>query len=192
MSPPPPSPSSTSPPPPLHALLKRNPAMTKAEFSTYWLQNHAQIVLPYFLGARVERYVQIHGPLSLSLSPPACASTSPDSNPNTPISLLQAEIEAGEWDGCAELIRSPNTSADTPEATPELSWKSAYYQDIIVADERRFLISEALDHVKIVETGLITGERKVIIENGKSMIDIDRDVLDVWEEYKRNEETREL
>lgn len=41
-------------------------------------------------------------------------------------------------------------------------------------------------------SGLITGERKVIIENGKSMIDIDRDVLDVWEEYKRNDETREL
>ncbi|TEY83814.1 hypothetical protein BOTCAL_0024g00220 [Botryotinia calthae] len=191
MSLPPPLSSTPNPQPkPLHALLKRNPAMTKAEFSTHWSQNHAHLVLPYFLDARVQRYVQIHGPLSLYLSP--SASTSPDSNPNTPISLLQAEIEAGEWDGCAELIRSSDTSADTSEATPELSWKSAYYQDMILADERRFLVSEALDHVKIVETGLITGERKVIIENGESMIDIDRDVMDVWEEYKRKGETREL
>lgn len=41
-------------------------------------------------------------------------------------------------------------------------------------------------------SGLITGERRVIIEKGKSMIDIDRDVLDVWEEYKRKEEKREF
>ncbi|KAF7931947.1 uncharacterized protein EAE97_008968 [Botrytis byssoidea] len=72
---------------------------------------------------------------------------SPDSNPKNPIAVLQKEIEAGEWDGCFELIGPP---------------------------------------------GIVTGERKAIIEKGKSKINIDKDVMSVWEEYKRKGENGEF
>ncbi|TGO60034.1 hypothetical protein BOTNAR_0152g00060 [Botryotinia narcissicola] len=179
------SPSSNSKPRPRSflALLKRNPAMSKEEFSKHWVTEHAQVVLPYFLDAGVESYVQIHGPLSMS-SP-----ASPDSNPNNPIAVLQKEVEAGEWDGCFELTGPPDTS----KATPEPAWKAAYYHDIIVPDELKLLVSEASEHVKIVEkTGIVTGERKAIIENGKSEIKIDKDVMRVWEEYQRKGEKGEF
>ncbi|KAF7895806.1 uncharacterized protein EAF01_009768 [Botrytis porri] len=45
------------------------------------------------------------------------SSASPDSDPSNPISALQKEIEAEEWDGCFELIGPPDTSKTTPEPT---------------------------------------------------------------------------
>ncbi|KAF7920951.1 hypothetical protein BELL_0062g00210 [Botrytis elliptica] len=178
-----PSPNSKPKPRSLLALLKSNPAMSKEAFSKHWVTEHAQVVLPYFLDACVESYVQIHGPLSMSSSAP------PDSNPNNPIAVLQKEIEAGEWDGCFEFIGPPDTS----KATPEPAWKAAYYHDIIVSDELKLLVSEASEHVKIIEkTGIVTGERKAMIENRKSKIETDKDVMSVWEEYKRKGERGEF
>ncbi|TGO50235.1 hypothetical protein BCON_0188g00170 [Botryotinia convoluta] len=82
---------------------------------------------------------------------------------------------------------------NTSKATPEPAWKAAYYHDIIVPDELKLLVSEASEHVTIVEkTGIITGERKAVIENGKSKVEINKDVMDVWEEYKRKVEEGEL
>lgn len=52
----------------------------------------------------------------------------------------------------------------------EEAWRSAYYQDVILVDERRFLVSEALKHTEIVEA--IEGTREVFIEDGKPLVDV--------------------
>ncbi|KAF5875549.1 uncharacterized protein Bfra_004002 [Botrytis fragariae] len=54
-----PSPNSKPRPRTFLALLKRNPAMSNQEFSNHWVTEHAQVVLPYFLDAGVESYVQV-------------------------------------------------------------------------------------------------------------------------------------
>ncbi|ESZ91124.1 hypothetical protein SBOR_8488 [Sclerotinia borealis F-4128] len=52
--------STTQSPRPILALLKRNPSLTKEEFSKHWFERHAQLVVPYFLeGGGVEEYVQV-------------------------------------------------------------------------------------------------------------------------------------
>lgn len=55
----------------------------------------------------------------------------------------------------------------------------------MVPDERRFLVSEAMKHVKSVEEGTVLGERKPLIENGKVLVDVAKDVWKVWNEYER-------
>ncbi|TGO13517.1 hypothetical protein BTUL_0068g00260 [Botrytis tulipae] len=86
-----PSPNSKPRPRSFLALLKRNPTISKEDFSNHWVTEHAQVVLPYFLDAGVESYVQIHGPLSMS-SP-----ASLDSNPNNPIAAYRkkSKLENG-------------------------------------------------------------------------------------------------
>ena len=46
-----------------------------------------------------------------------------------------------------------------------------FYQTVILPDEREFLFSEALDHVRILEPGSITGEPAVLVEDGKVMVE---------------------
>lgn len=50
------------------------------------------------------------------------------------------------------------------------AFKDPYYLNVILPDERRFLVSEAKLHVKVVPLGVVAGERKVIIEGGKAVI----------------------
>jgi hypothetical protein len=42
--------------------------------------------------------------------------------------------------------------------TPE--WAQVYYREVVLEDERRFLVSEALLHTKMVEPGQVNGERR--------------------------------
>lgn len=69
-----------------------------------------------------------------------------------------------------------------------------YYRDVVLADERRFLVSEARMHMKVVEPGQVRGERKVVIQDGKCVIDVAEDVWRVWREYEgrgKDEEQKE-
>jgi hypothetical protein len=68
-------------------------------------------------------------------------------------------------------------------------WKKDYYTDVILRDERRFLISEALDHIYRVDPGTVKGERKLIIEDGKCLIEVREEVWMVWREYENRRET---
>lgn len=54
----------------------------------------------------------------------------------------------------------------------------------MVTDEKRFLVSEAMQHVRRVDEGTVVGERKVIIEDGKILVDVAEDVWKVWREYE--------
>jgi hypothetical protein len=140
------------------ALMKRNLSTTRTQFSVHWFEKHAAIVIPYFLAHGVEYYAQLHNPILSQGSP---------SN----------GLEISEWDGAAEL--------KFKDAKPEGSEAGKmYYQEVILVDERRFLVSEALKHVKMVDAGTVTGDRKVIIEHGKVVCGLDYEENEkVWEMY---------
>jgi hypothetical protein len=59
---------------------------------------------------------------------------------------------------------------------------SYYYQKVILPDERAFLLSEARQYLRRVESGTITGDKVVIIQYGKSMIDCG-EYTKVWNEW---------
>lgn len=60
-----------------------------------------------------------------------------------------------------------------------------YFQNVILADERRFLVSEALMHVKRVKPGTVEGRRVVIIEDGRIQVDIPEDIQQEWDRWNR-------
>lgn len=64
------------------------------------------------------------------------------------------------------------------------AWKQAYYDEIIKVDERRFLVSEALDHIFRVDPGTVRGETRIVIDGGKSLIEIPESVMEVWRSYE--------
>jgi hypothetical protein len=148
------------------ALLKRHPSMTKEQFSAHWYNSHAPKVIPYFLSAGVDYYAQIHNPVLIPGASPA------------------EDLDISDWDGAAEL----KFAEVTPEG-PEGGKK--YFQEVILVDERRFLISEALDHVKRVDPGTVKGDRKVIIEGGNVVCELDYGSdAKIWTSYANAKEIR--
>ncbi|RFU25504.1 hypothetical protein B7463_g10830, partial [Scytalidium lignicola] len=143
-------------------LLKRNTAMSLKEFSDHWYNKHGAIVAPYFLHSGISYYAQIHGPLS---------SGNPD-------------LDVSEWDGAAAM--PAQEILDNPPPTPQ--WKKDYYLEVILPDERRFLVSEALEHIKRIPPQTVTGDLRVVIENGKPLIDIPETVWELWREYEKRGE----
>jgi hypothetical protein len=78
---------------------------------------------------------------------------------------------------------SPSDLASFPP--PSLAkWKLDYYREVIVDDERRFLVSEALEHIYRVPPMTVEGERKVVIRDGKCLIDVPGSVWEVWRGYE--------
>lgn len=63
-------------------------------------------------------------------------------------------------------------------------WKQDYYRDVVLVDERRFLVSEATKHIYELPPDTVAGQRKVVIQDGKCMIDIPESVWAVWREYE--------
>lgn len=111
----------------------------------------------------------------------------PANNPDPRTSccwFLGSNVVVGDWDGAAELTQGSSTE--------EPQWKEGYSQEVVLVDERRFLISEALEYVLIVGVGAVEGERKVVVRDGKSAIEISDEVMAVWREYERRGEQRTL
>jgi hypothetical protein len=75
---------------------------------------------------------------------------------------------------------------DNPAPMPK--WKQAYYDEIVKADERRFLISEALDHIFRVDPGTVVGDKRIVIQDGKILIDVPEEVWSVWRSYEKRGE----
>ncbi|KUJ20337.1 uncharacterized protein LY89DRAFT_441218 [Mollisia scopiformis] len=143
-------------------LLRRNPSLTPEEFYHHWLHKHAPIVVPFFLHSGAQHYEQIHGPLI------------PSNTASTP------SVDISTYDGAAGM--PPQSILDNPAPMPK--WKQDYYQEVILADERRFLVSEALDHIYRVPPGTVKGERKVVIDQGKCLIEVSDEIWKVWKEYE--------
>jgi len=64
------------------------------------------------------------------------------------------------------------------------SWVQAYYNEVVKVDERRFLISEALDHIVRVPPKTVVGTVKVVIKEGKVLVDVSEEVWGVWRGYE--------
>ena len=158
-------------------LLKRNPTMTQKEFSNHWLTKHAPLVVPFFLHSGITHYEQV------------CNASPPDSLRHLTVVLLQIHgplstsnptLDVSAWDGAAAM--PAQELLDMPAPMPK--WKDDYYKEIILSDERRFLVSEALEHILRVDPGTVTGEKKVIIENGKCLVEVKEEIWKVWREYE--------
>lgn len=74
---------------------------------------------------------------------------------------------------------------DAPSTLPK--WKADYYREVILVDEKRFLMSAALEHIVRVKPGTAGGERKVVIREAKALVEVGEEVWGVWREYERGE-----
>lgn len=88
------------------------------------------------------------------------------------------DLNIGEWDGAAEL-----GFGDADQSEKLAAAIDSYYVNVILPDERRFLVSEAKDHVLGVAAGTVEGDRRVIIENGKALIGCEKETA-VWQEWE--------
>jgi len=151
-------------------LVKKNPALTDEEFSKYWATRHAYVVVPYLTNHGYQYYAQIH---------------SPKITPKVADPTLAAEIRT--FSGGVELVGAqPGDPTKMKEDEP--AWMKAYHEEVIVGDEKKFLKSEALGHIKWVESGSIEGDTLVVIEDGKAKVDVPAEFWAVWEEYKKKGE----
>jgi hypothetical protein len=145
------------------ALLKRHPSLTREQFSDYWLNTHAVIAIPWALANGCVYYVQTHNPRLTT----AAAVSQPE------------DLNIAEWDGAAELVFEP------PPGFKESAKAKDFFRRMVVPDEKKFLIDEARKHVKYVDAGTVEGERLVLVENGKIVVDKDgRPVVDITEAMK--------
>ncbi|RDW58388.1 hypothetical protein BP5796_12318 [Coleophoma crateriformis] len=144
-------------------LLKRNPQMTRQQFSDHWYTKHAALVVPLFLDSGISNYSQLHNPVAVN---PALDVSEYDGVASVPSDEALAEMARPKKDG----------EGDAP-------WRDQYYREVVLPDERRFLESEALNHIKIVDGGSVVGDTKVVIEDGKVLIDVPDEVWKAWQEY---------
>jgi len=84
-----------------------------------------------------------------------------------------------KWDGAAESIRAEIPLKLTDDGK---EWREAYYRDVILPDEKMFLVSAAAEHLKVVEG--VMGEKAVVIKDGKGCMDVREEVMAVWREYE--------
>jgi hypothetical protein len=143
-------------------LLKRNPSLTPEQFSESWYGRHAQLVVPFFLHFGVTYYAQIHAPLSTS---------SPD-------------LDLSSFSGAAEMPSEDVLKIIAPDP-PMPKWVQDYYEEVILVDEKRLLESLATEHIVQVDEGIVMGERKVVIQDGKSVIEVEECVWETWRKYEK-------
>lgn len=99
-------------------LLRRLPALTRAEFQRYWRETHGPLVARHADTLRIRRYVQVH-----TLDAPYA-------------DALRATRGTGEpYDGVAELWW--DSLEDLAAATGTAEGRAA--GDELLADERRFI-----------------------------------------------------
>jgi hypothetical protein len=69
-------------------------------------------------------------------------------------------------------------------------WVTDYYQEVILVDERHFLVSEAIQHILRVPGGGVEGKKKVVIEDGKIAegVAVSDEIWKVWREYEKRGE----
>jgi hypothetical protein len=214
-------------------LLKRNPALTREQFSHHWFTAHAPLVVLFFLHSGITHYEQacprpspppkspkppnpkrknqkrktqvsaldisraasfpfppsvnssealsqltapqIHGPLTATHPGEGEGDSNGNGNGNSNTAL---EITA--YDGAAGM--PAQEILDSPPPMPK--WKEDYYREVILVDERRFLASEALAHIRRVGPGTVRGVRKVVIQEGKVLIEVPESVWAVWRGYE--------
>jgi len=74
-------------------------------------------------------------------------------------------------------------AATDPSKVPKYIME--YYAEVVVQDEKKMLVSSARDHLLRVEPGTVRGDRRVVIEGGKSLVEVPESVWEVWREYEK-------
>lgn len=88
-----------------------------------------------------------------------------------------AGVNLEDWDAVAEVVFSPFLSVD--DQRPRVG--QDYYAQVMIPDERIFLLTEALNHLRTVEPGVVTGERVEFIVDGKACVEFEEWQM-LWED----------
>jgi hypothetical protein len=155
------------------ALIKSKPGLTQQQFSDLWYA-HAAIVAPMFLYSGVQYYAQV---TTSSIPFPFPSHTPQIHGPLTTTSSLST-LDLSPWAGAAEKPPSDSSVEDPP-------WLNDYYREVVMVDEKRFLDRDAEVWFKRIEPGTVEGERKIIIDGGKLLIEIPETVVRVWRDYEK-------
>ena len=83
-------------------------------------------------------------------------------------------------DAVAEMVFPP---IDTLDDYYRIKTGKAYHLAVILPDEKRFLLDEALRIFQSVEPGAVTGERVELIVDGKAVVDFG-EWQEVFDEYE--------
>lgn len=75
-------------------------------------------------------------------------------------------INLADYDAAAEMAFPPSFG-DRDEVGRK------YHNQVIIPDEKRFLVSEALEHIKFVEAEAVDGERIDFIRDGKPLVGLE-------------------
>jgi hypothetical protein len=86
------------------------------------------------------------------------------------------------YDGAAGMPSPPDLHNFPPPSLAK--WKLDYYREVILVDERHFLVSEAMQHIHRVPPMTVDGERKVVVHDGKCLINVPESVWGVWRSYE--------
>ncbi|KAI7484155.1 hypothetical protein D0860_07301 [Hortaea werneckii] len=138
----------------VQVLLKRRPGTSVAEFRAYYQNHHARLVLPWCKANRVAYYAQIHRPLRWKIDSPTTPSAAA-----TGTCTSNATINLADWDAAAEMVFPPGFQFE------EMAERE-YYEEMILPDERRFLLDEARRHMVVVAAGSVQGSRVEVIKDG--------------------------
>ncbi|OQN97978.1 hypothetical protein B0A48_16283 [Cryoendolithus antarcticus] len=136
-------------------LLKRRAGMSHEAFRQYYVEHHGPVALPWCFAMGVKYYAQIHKPLRWA---------------NDAVREKYSQtINLEQWDAVAEMLFP--VDFDFGKWLTAGSVGKQYFHDVILPDERRFLLSNAMEHLQGVEAGSVVGDRVVLIENGKAAVE---------------------
>lgn len=76
-------------------------------------------------------------------------------------------INLKDWDAVAEMV-FPAVVTIEDYYRPKVGKK--YHLEVILPDEKRFLLDEALNHLRGVEPGAVDGDRVELIVDGKAVV----------------------
>ncbi|KAK0939605.1 hypothetical protein LTR29_008854 [Friedmanniomyces endolithicus] len=141
-------------------LLKCRAGTTIEDFRKHYIERHGKLAIPWFLANGVTYYAQIHRPLHW---------TSPSAREKH-----ESTIHLDDWDAIGEVAFA--------EGYGTFSNAPAYYQEVILPDERRFLLDEAFKHMKVVDADCVGGERIEFIVGGEAVVGYE-EWRGVFEEY---------
>ncbi|KAK0874067.1 hypothetical protein LTS02_000449 [Friedmanniomyces endolithicus] len=148
-------------------LLKRRAGITIEEFRKHYIERHGKLAIPWFLANGVTYYAQTPNPPGFR--PQTCSPwyisqihrplhwTSPSAREKH-----ESTIHLDDWDAIGEVAFA--------EGYGTFSNAPAYYQQVILPDERRFLLDEAFKHMKIVDADCVGGERIEFIVDGEAVV----------------------
>jgi hypothetical protein len=190
------------------ALLKRKIGTSIEDFRNDYIDRHAPIAIPWCLSNRVTYYAQVSGKTWIPRFDYLYHSTahnnmiqltSPDQI-HRPLRWTSPELEAKykhlginleDWDAVAEMVFPPVVTIDD-YYRPKVGKK--YHLEVILPDEKRFLLDEALKHLQGVEPGAVDGERVELIVDGKAVVSVGewQEVFDGIEAGKVGERRGEI